>query len=62
MSETEQPQPNEFPVPFAVFAATLRGTHDEVYTKLLKSMHGDRPRMPSDWHARLASVRNLPAT
>ena len=62
MSDSQSQQPDEFPVPFAVFAAALKGTHEEVYTKLLRITHGDRPRLPSEWRERLRSLRNLPTS
>lgn len=55
-----QTQPNEFPVPFAVFAASIKGTPDEVYSLLLKIDCGDRPRTPTEWQARLHALRDLP--
>ena len=53
--------PQEFPEPLAVFAKRLKGTTDEVYVKLLQIRHGDRPRLSSEWAARLETLRTLPA-
>ena len=46
---------SEHPVPLRVFAADLKGSDDEVYTRLLKKFHGERPRTPSEWRALIAS-------
>jgi len=51
----------ETPVPFAAYAQALKGTPDEVYTKLLRIEHGGLPRPPSVWAQLLNALRSRPA-
>jgi hypothetical protein len=51
MSDTVLPAPVEFPITFAAYAASVKGTPEEVWTLLMKTQHGDRPRTPSAWQA-----------
>ena len=48
---------DEFPVPFAHFAAKLKGTPDEVWTKYLASLHGASKNMYSEWRAHLEAAK-----
>lgn len=51
-------RPNaHFPVPFKTFAASLQGTVDEVWVKLLKKHHGTKTQLHADWHNTLTSVK-----
>lgn len=62
MAETTQANdPGEYPVPFAVFAASIKGTPDEVFTKLLKIRSGATPRVPSAWRTAVDALRDMPA-
>ena len=51
----------EAPVPFAIFAAALKGTPDEVYTKLMRWEHGGLPQPMSAWKMLLDALRARPA-
>ena len=51
----------EFPVPFARFASTLRGTPEEVFTKLIKIQHGREKHTISEWHELIEALRHVPA-
>lgn len=47
----------EFPVPFKVFSASLVGTPDEIWTKLLQNAHGRENHLISDWQALLDALK-----
>jgi hypothetical protein len=60
--ETQAVQVQEYPVPLKRFAEDhLKGTSDEVYTRLLRGFHGERPRTPSEWRALIETARKAPA-
>jgi hypothetical protein len=52
---------DDFPIPFAQFAQMLSGTHDEVWTTLLKQRYGRENHVESEWRALLDAARNEPA-
>ena len=51
----------EFPVPFRTFAKTLKGTSDEIWTKLLQVRHVREKHTPTAWRELLESHRHEPA-
>jgi hypothetical protein len=51
----------EFPVPFARFAATLHHTHDEVWLTHLRVKHGRENHKISEWVTILDRYRRQPA-
>jgi hypothetical protein len=46
-----------FPVPISRFLATLKGTSDEIWTKLLKDNFGTEKHTMVEWGAVLATVK-----
>ena len=48
---------DDFPVPFAVFAAKLKDTPEEVWTKHLQNLYGNRKISERQWGKLLASVQ-----
>ena len=57
---TPPPEPGneEFPVAFRHYAASLRGTDDEVWTRYLQVMHGHRNMTMTEWRQTHHSVRH----
>ncbi|MDA8249174.1 MAG: hypothetical protein M0Z28_08340 [Rhodospirillales bacterium] len=51
----------EHPIPLAAFAASLKGTSDEVYTKLLRIRHGMEKHTTAEWRALIDAARREPA-
>lgn len=52
-----QPGP-EFPVPLTAFLATLKGSKDEIWSRLLKMDHGLESHTMTEWKATLNKLRN----
>lgn len=50
----------QFPVAFAEFAAGLKGTADEVWTALLRRLHGREKHTLADWMRVLDAHRDRP--
>jgi hypothetical protein len=48
---------DDFPVSFADFAAKLKGTPDEVWTRVLRVSCGQQKNVYSVWREALASVK-----
>ena len=48
---------NDFPVSFADFSTALKGTDDEIWTKLLKNKFGAQKKHFPAWRAALAAVK-----
>jgi hypothetical protein len=46
-----------FPVPLARFLPTLRKTHDEVWSRLLKTAHGNEKHTPAEWQALISKYK-----
>lgn len=57
MSETQ----TEHPMPVQAFIKTLKGTPDEVYSRLLLINHRSQNKTPTAWRAQLETHRSLPA-
>lgn len=51
----------EFPVPFARFAASLHRTEDEVWLALMQTQHGRENHKMPEWSAMLDGYRDHPA-
>jgi hypothetical protein len=51
---------DDFPVPFATFAATLVGTHDEVWIKVMQSAHGGKKQTVKEFAGLLEALRSTP--
>lgn len=51
---------DEFPIAFRVFAAKIRGTKDEIFTKLLLKLHGFEQNTLTSWKQRLEDLKNPP--
>lgn len=56
----EQPVSTEHPVPVRAFLKNLRGTPDEVYSRLLQIHHAHQNMTPTAWRATLDGHRGLP--
>ncbi len=50
-----------FPIPVKRFIETLKGTPDEIWSRLLLSAHKMESRVPADWHKLLDNYRKQPA-
>ncbi len=48
------------PIPCAVFIQSLAGTADEVWSLLIKQLHGTENHTPAEWKALLDGLRNQP--
>ena len=46
-----------YPIAFTTFAASLRKTEDEVWTKLLARAHGREAQTPAGWHQLLTALK-----
>lgn len=55
------PAPPAPPVPLAAFARTLRGTENEVWTRVLGLYHGGEKHTVEDWRRALDALRRKPA-
>lgn len=51
---------HEHSIPVAAFVKTLRGTADEVYSRLLIITHSHQNKTARDWRASLDALRGLP--
>ena len=51
----------EFPVAFRHYAAALRGTEDEVWTRYLQIRHGRKNMTMTEWRHVHDSIRHEPA-
>lgn len=51
----------EHPIPLAVFTASLKGTSDEVFSRLLRIRHGVEKHTTAEWRALLDAARREPA-
>lgn len=51
----------EFPIAFRHFAAALRGTDDEVWTRYLQIRHGRKNMTMTEWRRVHDSLRHEPA-
>jgi hypothetical protein len=51
----------EFPIPLAKFAKTLKGTRDEVWVRLLQQQHGRENHTQDEWKGLIDRYRPLPA-
>jgi len=49
---------DDFPLPIARFAALIKGTEDEVYTKLLAKTAGKMRFVESEWRALLDKLKS----
>ena len=49
---------DDFPVAYATFAASLKGTPDEVWTKHFRSTHGALKMTYPAWQAALTAVKS----
>lgn len=61
MDEDVSPNQTVFPVPLAVFAKGLKGTPDEIWSRLLKIRHGSEKHTPVEWQRLIERARNEPA-
>jgi len=52
---------DEFPLAFRKFANKIAGTKDEIFTKLLFSLHGFEQNTLSQWKQRLEDIKNPPS-
>lgn len=52
--------PTSFPVPLGRFLASLHGTDDAVWGKLLQLDHGRENHTAQEWRSLLDSKRNAP--
>lgn len=48
---------DDFPIAFQVFAGSLRGSDDEVWTQILRQSYGDRKLSELGWRDLLATVK-----
>lgn len=51
----------EFPIPLAKFAKSLKGKADEVWLRHLRRSHGRENHTPSEWSALIDLYRTQPA-
>jgi len=49
---------DEFPVNFTAFASRIKGTPNEVWTKLLKIEYGSAKMLISEWRSALETLKN----
>jgi hypothetical protein len=56
-----EPGNEEFPVPFAQFAQTLRRTPDEVWIHYMRIVHGRENHTLTEWRALHDNHRDKPA-
>lgn len=49
------------PVPLLVFAATLKGTKDEIWLGILRGYHNHEKHTKEEWIAVIDSYRSKPA-
>lgn len=47
-----------FPIPFPVFAATLKSTSDEVFTHILRVRYGRENHLLTEWHEILVALHD----
>lgn len=48
---------DDFTLPLAAFLAHLKGTEDEIWSKLLRVKHGTETRVFSSWKQALAALK-----
>lgn len=48
---------DDFPIACSVFVAKLKGTPDEIWSKVLANRYGQRKFVYSEWRAALANIK-----
>lgn len=49
--------PEVFPESFAVFAAAIKNTSDEIWTLYMKQKHGMEKNTPDAWQSKLSDIK-----
>ena len=48
-------------IPAAQFVKSLKGTHDEIWTRLILGMHKMENKTVADWKSLIENYKNQPA-